>query len=293
MSEMLEGIFTALVTPFREDGVDWDAFSALIDAQVDAGVHGLVPCGTTGESATLTPDEHDEVVRFTVERASGRVPVLAGTGSNSTDEAVEHTRSAADAGADAALVITPYYVRPTPDGMVEHFRRVAEVGLPVVAYNVPSRTGIALDAGTYFRLAEIPGVVAAKEASGDLGITDALVGHGALTVLSGDDALTFPLMALGARGVISVTSNIAPRPMVNLYDYMAEGNVAGAREQHQALLPLMKVLFIESNPGPVKAALAIRGVIEEILRPPLVPVRPETRERIEAVVQRMPNELIG
>ena len=288
MTEMLEGVFTALVTPFRADGIDWDALASLIESQIDSGIHGLVPCGTTGESATLTSEEHDAVVTFCVERASGRVPILAGTGSNSTSEAVERTRAAREAGADAALVITPYYNRPTPAGLVDHYRQVAAVGLPIVVYNVPSRTGTALDADTYEKLASIDGVVATKEASGSFPVTEAVLRAGKLRVISGEDALTFPLLCLGACGVISVTSNIAPRPMVDLYDYVVESNLSGAREHHRRLLPLMNVLFLESNPGPVKAALALQGSIEEILRAPLVPVQASTREAIAGVLDSFP-----
>ncbi len=281
MEEMMQGVYTALVTPFRGDGIDWDSLGDLIDAQVEAGVHGLVPCGTTGESPTLSPEEHDEVVKFVVDRTRGRVPILAGTGSNSTAEAVHYTTHARECGADAALVVVPYYNQPTPAGVIEHYRRVAAVGLPVVVYNIPGRTGVGLSIETYRALASIPGIVAAKEASGSLAMVDSLLGETKLAVFSGDDALTFPFLCLGAHGVISVASNVVPRAIVDLCDYMAEGKLAVAREQHRKLLPLMTALFLETNPAPVKAALASLGKMEEIVRPPLAPLRPETRAALE------------
>lgn len=281
MEDMLQGVYTALVTPFRGDGIDWDALGELIDLQVESGVHGLVPCGTTGESPTLTPEEHLEVVKFVVERSAGRVPVLAGTGSNSTAEAVHYTKHARECGADAALVVVPYYNKPTPAGIFEHYRRVAAVGLPVVVYNIPGRTGIGLSLETYRALAAIRGIVAAKEASGSLALVDGLLTETRLKVFSGDDALTFPFVCLGAHGVISVASNVAPRALVDLCDYLSEGKLAAAREQHRKLLPLMTALFLETNPAPVKAALAILGKMEDIVRPPLATVRPETRAALE------------
>ena len=276
----LNGVFTALVTPFAGEGIDWDGFARLIDRQIDAGVHGLVPCGTTGESATLTPEEHDAVVKFCVEHVAGRVPIIAGTGSNSTLEAVTRTQIARDNGVDAALVITPYYNRPTPAGLVEHYRQVASVGLPVVVYNVPSRTGTHLTAEDYLSLSQLDGVFAAKEASGQLGLADRILTETPLQLLSGEDSLTFPLMALGAHGVIAVTSNVAPRAMVTLVEAARRGDMAQARETHQQLLPLMRALFLESNPGPVKSALAQLGLIREQLRAPLVPVTAETRAHL-------------
>ncbi|MFN0059720.1 MAG: 4-hydroxy-tetrahydrodipicolinate synthase [Planctomycetota bacterium] len=282
---MLNGVYTALVTPFLEDGIDWSAFEALIDEQISEGIHGLVPCGTTGESATLSVSEHDEIVDFVIRIANGRVPVLAGAGSNSTSEAVERTCHALEAGADGVLHIMPYYNRPTQDGLLAHVRAVAAVGLPVVVYNIPSRTGVSIALETYRRMADIPNVVATKEASGNLEMAESLLADGKLKVLAGDDQLTFPLLCLGGHGVISVTSNIAPRLMVDLYDYVLDGQVPRAREQHFRLLPLMKSLFVETNPAPIKAALACQGKIEEILRLPLVSVREETRARLRAAME--------
>ncbi|MCI0651038.1 MAG: 4-hydroxy-tetrahydrodipicolinate synthase [Planctomycetes bacterium] len=282
---MLEGVFTALVTPFRDGGVDWKALGELIEAQINEGIHGLVPCGTTGESPTLTPEEHEQVVAFAVERTNGRVPVLAGTGSNSTAEAVRYTRHARAAGADAALIVLPYYNRPTPEGIIEHFKALAAEGLPLVIYNIPARTGVNLTVESYRSLAEIPGVVATKEASGSLTLVESILADGKLKVFSGDDALALPLMCLGAHGVISVASNVAPRAMVDLYDYIAEGKLVRARERHRRLTPLFHALFVETNPVPVKAALAALGRIEEIVRLPLVPLRDASRQVLERALE--------
>ena len=281
---MFDGVFTAIVTPFHQGEIDWEALERLIEFQIREGIHGLVPCGTTGESATLSHEEHDKVVRFTVDRAAGRVPVIAGTGSNSTIEAVERTRAARACGADAALVITPYYNKPTSGGMVEHFRAVAEAGLPIVAYNVPGRTAVSLDAPTYSKLAEIPGVVACKEASGNFDLVERVLQEGKLKVMSGEDALTFPLFCLGACGVISVVSNCLPRPMVDLYDYVREGQLPAAREEHRRMLPLIRALFCETNPIPVKAALAAMGMMRDELRLPLVTAGDETKVRLEEIL---------
>ena len=283
----LRGAMTAIVTPFGDDGrVDETALRDLARWQVDSGIHGLVPCGTTGESPTLSASEHDRVVSFVVEKVDGRLPVVAGTGAHSTSQAVSHTENARRAGADAALVVTPYYNRPTPRGLEVHYRRLAVVGLPIVIYHIPSRTGTTLSRDTYRSLAQIPEIVATKEASGDLALIDSLLANGTLPVFSGDDSLTFPLLCLGACGVISVVSNVAPRPMVDLYDYVREGNLTAAREQHRGLAPLMSALSLETNPGPVKAALALKGRCEDILRAPLVSVRGETRQAIAEVLRQ-------
>jgi len=282
MAEMLAGIFTALVTPFRRDGaIDWTALEALIEEQLDAGISGLVACGTTGEASSLSMGEHIEVIRFAVERVGGRVPVVAGTGSNSTREAVELTQGARDAGADAALSVTPYYNRPQPNGLIVHYRAVAAIGLPVVLYNIPSRTGLGLTLDDYRRLAEIPGIVATKEASGDLSLIDELLADDRLVVLGGDDARALPLFALGARGLISVASHLVARELIDLHDLVLEGQLEGAREAHRRLLPVFRALFAESNPAPLKAALAARGRCEDVLREPLVPASRATRERLE------------
>jgi len=286
MPEMLVGIFTALVTPFqrgpdRPDAIDWTSLEELVEEQIAAGISGLVPCGTTGEAPSLSGEEHAQVVRFVVERVGGRVPVIAGAGTNSTRRAVDLTAAARDAGADAVLSVTPYYNRPQPDGLVAHYRAIAAVGLPVVLYNIPQRTGLALTAEDYRRLAEIPGVVATKDASSDLAVIDEVLADGRLAVLSGDDSRALPLFALGAQGVVSVASHLVARELVDLHDFVLEGDLEPARDMHRRLLPVFRALFAESNPAPLKAALAARGRCEDVLREPLVPASAATRERLE------------
>ena len=286
MAEMLSGIFTALITPFRAsddrpDAIDWNALEELVEDQLESGVSGLVPCGTTGEASTLDHDEHVQVVRFVVERVAGRVPVVAGAGANSTREAVELTRGAREAGADGVLSVTPYYNRPQPAGLIAHYSQIAEVGLPVVLYNIPSRTGLGLTLDDYRALAQIPGVVATKEASGDFALIDDLLAEGILTVLSGDDAKALPMIAMGATGVVSVASHLVGRDMVDLHDLIVEGKLPEAREIHRRLLPLFRALFVESNPAPLKAALANRDRVENVLRAPLVPATERTFTEVE------------
>ncbi|HEX8556488.1 MAG TPA: 4-hydroxy-tetrahydrodipicolinate synthase [Pyrinomonadaceae bacterium] len=288
--EWMRGCATALVTPFGKDGsVDLERARALAGRQVEGGVRVLVPCGTTGESATLSAAEREAVIAAAVEVARGRARVLAGTGSNSTAHAAEQSRRAAELGADAVLVVAPYYNKPTQEGLYRHFRAVAEAvpETPVVLYNVPGRTSSNITAATTLRLArDCPNVVAVKEASGDLAqVMEILRSRPeGFLVLSGDDALTLALAALGADGLISVASNEAPE----LVSRMVEGALAGrwdeARELHYRLLPLMDANFVESNPGPVKAALALMGLLEENLRLPLVPVTEETRERVRGAL---------
>ncbi|GBC76622.1 4-hydroxy-tetrahydrodipicolinate synthase [bacterium HR08] len=282
------GCFVALVTPFRRDGqVDYERLEALVDFQLEAGMDGLVPCGTTGESATLHPEEQREIIRRVVERVRGRAPVIAGAGTNATEEAVELARHAERAGADAVLSVTPYYNRPTQEGLYQHFRAIAEsVRLPVILYNVPSRTGCNLEVKTVLRLAEIPNIIGIKEASGNLEqIMELLrVRPQGFLVLSGDDAWTLPVLALGGDGVISVIANQTPAEMRELVAAALAGDWARARELHYRLLPLMRGNFLETNPIPVKAALAMMGLIEENYRLPLVPPRPETRERLRQIL---------
>lgn len=285
----LEGTYTALVTPFRPDGsLDLDSLSGLVEWQIESGVEGLVPCGSTGESATLSHAEHARVVKHVVDASAGRVPVIAGTGSNSTAEALELTRSARDAGADAALLISPYYNKPTQEGLYRHYRRIAEeTGLPLVLYNIPGRTASRIEPETIARLSELPGVVGLKEAGGDLGKTsDTLASASAdFAVLSGDDALTLPMMAIGGRGVICTTSNVAPRRMGELVRAELRGDREVARRIHFELLPLMNALFIETNPIPVKTAVAILGRIPDpALRLPLTEMSKAKRDELEAVL---------
>jgi 4-hydroxy-tetrahydrodipicolinate synthase len=282
------GVGTALVTPFTSSGaVDEAAVRRLARRQIDAGVHFLVPCGTTGEAPTLSGEEKRRVVELVVEEAGGRVPVLAGAGGYDTREVVESARAMQDAGADGLLSVTPYYNKPTPDGLFHHYQAIAEATpLPIVVYNVPGRTGCNVDPSTLARLASIPHVAGVKEASGNVTqICEVLRAVPAdFLVLSGDDALTLPAMAVGARGVVSVASNEAPGEMARLVEAAERNDFAAAREVHSRLLPLMLANFAESNPIPVKAAMAQMGLLEENYRLPMVPPRAETRERLARVL---------
>jgi 4-hydroxy-tetrahydrodipicolinate synthase len=287
-----EGTYTAIVTPFRHDGtIDLDTLANLTEWQIESGVEGLVPCGSTGESATLSHAEHAQVVRHVIEQARGRVPVIAGAGSNSTIEAVELTREAREAGADAALLISPYYNKPTQEGIFHHYRTVAEeTGLPIIAYNIPGRTASRIEPETTARMSRLPGVVGLKEAGGDLGLTSrtlALAESG-FTVLSGDDALTLPMLSIGGKGVICTSSNVAPREMAEITREFLRGDLRAAREVHFRMLPLMHALFLESNPIPVKTALHVLGRIPDpALRLPLTPMSKVNRDRLEAVLAEL------
>jgi 4-hydroxy-tetrahydrodipicolinate synthase len=284
------GCFVALVTPFNRNlQVDFDQLNALVDFQLEAGTHGIIPCGTTGESATLHPEEQDGVIRAVVRRVNGRVPVIAGAGTNSTEEAIALAKGAESAGADAILSVTPYYNRPTQQGLYLHFRAIAEaIRIPVILYNVPSRTGTNLEVKTVVRLAELPNVVGIKEAAGNLPqLMDLLQSRPrGFVVLSGDDNFTLALIALGGDGVVSVAANEAPRQMSEMVDAALKGDFVKARELHYTLLPLMNVNFIETNPVPVKAALAMMGKIEENYRLPMCSPREESRQRLRAVLEQ-------
>ncbi len=285
---MFQGVSTALVTPFRDGALDERALQELVEIQISAGVQGLVPCGSTGESATLSHEEHRRVVEIVVKQSRGRVPVIAGTGSNSTQEAIALTLHAKAAGADAALLISPYYNKPTQHGIVLHYAAIAEkTKLPLIVYNIPGRTASNILPETMQRLATIENVVAVKEASGNL---DQMAHVLALcpkkfTVLSGDDSLTLPLLALGGGGVISTSSNLVPSEMVEMWRAFEKGDVARARQIHFQLLPVFDVLFCETNPIPIKAALELRGLITKEIRLPLTPLTPANRERLQSVLQ--------
>jgi len=282
----LEGSMVALVSPFRNGEVDYDALARLIDYQLEGGTQGLIPCGTTGESPTLSHDEHDKVIEFTVERAAGKVPVIAGTGSNSTAEALRLTRHAKDAGADAALIVNPYYNKPTQQGMYEHIAAIAEVGLPIVLYNIPSRTGIELAPETIIRMYnEIDQVVAIKEATGKIDNASALAAGCDITIISGDDALTLPICSVGGKGVISVLANILPSEIRALCDAILAGDLQSATEMHLRLFPLFKAMFVETNPIPIKAALSMIGMIEDELRLPLVPLSQKYRASLSEMLK--------
>lgn len=291
--DWLTGCATALVTPFTAKGaVDEARMRALLERQIAGGVRLLVPCGTTGEGATLTDDEQLRVIALTVEVARGRARVIAGVGSNSTAVTVERARAAKAAGSDAVLVVAPYYNKPTQVGLAAHFTAVAEAvtGLPVVLYNVPGRTASNVAAATTLQLArEVPNIAGTKEASGDFAQMMAILRDRpeGFRFLSGDDAVTLPLIALGADGIISVVSNEIPDLMARLTDLALAGDFAGARALQYRLLPLMEANFIESNPGPVKAAMALMGLVEEQLRLPLVPVQEKTRARLAEVLTEL------
>jgi len=285
---MFTGCGTAMVTPFRQDGsLDERSLRRLIQRQIDGGIDFLVPCGTTGESPTLTRDEHLRVVEITVEVAKGRVPVLAGAGGYNTAEVMELARELAEMGVDGILSVTPYYNKPTQEGLYQHYRAIAEeVPLPIVLYSVQGRTGVNVEPATVKRLAEVENIVGIKEASGNIAQMGAilnLVPEG-FVVLSGDDALTLPLAALGGRGVISVVSNEIPAEMSRLTRLAVEGDFRGAREIHRRYHALMEINFVESNPIPVKAALAEMGLLEPVWRLPLVAPKAENLTRIRGVL---------
>jgi 4-hydroxy-tetrahydrodipicolinate synthase len=283
---------TALVTPFKPDGsLDEAAITALAKRQVAAGVHFVSPCGTTGEAPTLSADEKVRIVELVVEAVAGRVPVLAGAGGYDTREVVELVHRMEKAGANGILSVTPYYNKPTPEGMLEHYKAVSgATSLPVVLYNVPGRTGVNVDVATLVKIATAcPNIVAVKEASGNMPqMVDicANVPEGFI-VLSGDDALTLPLLSIGGHGIISVASNEAPSQMVQMVEAAERNDWAAARALHKALVPLMAVNFIEANPGPAKAAMAAMGLLGEYYRLPMVPPRPASREKILSVIREL------
>ncbi len=284
---MFSGTFTALITPFKNDRVDEAAFARQIKAQVDAGVTGIVPVGTTGESPTLSHEEHRRVIEVAVALARGTgVKVIAGTGSNSTAEAIELTAYAKASGADAALLVNPYYNKPTQEGLIRHFTAIArQVDIPIVLYNIPGRTNVTMTVSTMKRLtSECKNIVAVKDAAGNLDMTSEAVGAG-LMVLSGDDSLTLPMMAVGAKGVVSVASNIVPEMVVSLVKLAAAGDFSGARTIHHKLFALCRALFIETNPIPIKAALQMVGRDSGELRLPLCEIAESNRAVVRAALQ--------
>lgn len=280
---IFKGMATALVTPMTAAGVDYDALARLIDFQLEKGINALVAVGTTGESATLTPEERKAVIRFTVRRVNGRVPVIAGTGTNNTEHVLDYTRSACDDGADAVLVVTPYYNKATQNGLFTHYTTVADASdKPVIVYNVPSRTGCNLLPATLNRLADHPRIAAVKEASGNMAqVVEIIAACGdRLDVYSGEDALTVPMLSMGALGCISVLTNVVPDLGVSMTDKFFAGDIAGAARLQCKLLPLIHCLFSEVNPIPAKAAVSAMGFGEEHLRLPLTPMEPENRARL-------------
>jgi len=284
----LRGSLVAIITPFRNGKLDEKALRDLIEWQIASGSDGIVPCGTTGESATLTHEEHKRVVELTVEVVKRRVPVIAGTGSNSTDEAIEFTRHAKSAGADAALLISPYYNKPTQEGLYRHHKAIADaVDIPQILYNIPGRTAVNMTPQTVARLAQLRNIVGIKEGAGSLQQVSEIVqlcGE-RFTVLSGDDALTLPMLAVGAKGVITVTANVAPADMAALVDAWEAGDAAKARKLHFKLYPLFQALFLETNPIPVKHALALMGKATADLRLPLCPMSQDNLDKLTRVMK--------
>lgn len=281
---MFKGVFVAIVTPFKNGKIDEEALRGLIDFQIAGGVDGIVPCGTTGESATLNHEEHDQVIRIAVDACKGKASVLAGTGSNSTQEAIQLSRNAKNAGADGLLQITPYYNKPNQEGLYHHFSSIADaVDLPIVLYNVPSRTSVNMVPETVVRLAKIEKIVGIKEASGSLQAISKIIDNCGkdFTVLSGDDPLLWPILAIGGKGVISVTANILPAKVAALCKAAAIGDIAEARSLHYELMDINDSLFIDTNPIPVKAALHLMGKIENELRGPLIELSKDTLERLK------------
>ncbi len=285
---MFKGSIVAIVTPFKDGKVDEEAYRELIEFQIENGTSAIVPCGTTGESATLNMDEHMRVIDIAIEAVKKRVPVIAGTGGNSTAEAIELTRHAKEAGADATLQVTPYYNKPTQEGLYQHYKAIAkEVPLPQVLYNVPGRTSVNMLPETVARLAELPEVVAIKEASGNLGQMAEIVrlAGDKITLLSGDDNVTLPVLSLGGKGVVSVVANIAPRDTSDMIKAWEDGDVERTRSLYYKLLPLCQAMFYETNPIPVKTALAMMGKIQEEMRLPLCNMSKANRDKLEKALR--------
>ena len=284
------GAFTALVTPFKNNALDEATYRDFVEHQITEGIHGLVPCGTTGESATLTHEEHERVIEICIDQAKGRVPVLAGAGSNNTTEAIRLARFAQKAGADGALLITPYYNKPTQEGLYQHFKAIAQaVDMPLVPYNVPGRTGCNLLPATLARLAhDFPNIVGVKEATGDMAQGSRVLEQcpAGFSVLSGDDFTALPLMALGGSGVISVTSNLVPGRVSAMCNAFMKGNLKDAARIHHELFPLHEALFFESNPIPTKTALALMGRMEAEMRLPLCPMGEAPKQKLIEVLRQ-------
>jgi 4-hydroxy-tetrahydrodipicolinate synthase len=287
---MFEGVLPAIITPFQRNpgmDVDLEGLRSNVEFLICQGVHGIVPCGSTGESATLSFEEHDQVIAATIDQVNGRVPVLAGTGSNNTAEAVRLTRAAKDLGADGVLVISPYYNKPNRSGLIKHYYRLADLDIPVVAYNVPGRTGQNLPPDLVAELAEHPGIVGIKEASGDIGQVSRVIEETLdmdFEVYSGDDNLTLPILSLGGGGVISVAANVQPARMVAMFDYFLEGDLEMALELHYELSPLFRAMFIDTNPIPVKKAVELMGMSGGPVRLPLDELDAKKTEQLREVL---------
>ena len=286
---MFRGSIVALVTPFNEDfSVDFEAYGRLIDFHLEHGTHGIVPCGCTGEAATLAHDEQKQIIKFTVERVEGRLPVIAGTGSNNTAEALDFTLYAKDVGADGALMICPYYNKPTREGLIAHYKTIAEkVDIPIMLYNVPSRTGIKMEPDTIAELFQSPNIVSIKEACGSVDQVSQIRSLCDINVMSGDDPLTLPMMAVGASGVVSVAANVVPEKVAAMCDEFDNRNLEAAQALHYELTPLFKALFVQTNPLPVKAVLAQMGLIKNVLRLPMTPLPTDLLESIQPVLDKI------
>jgi 4-hydroxy-tetrahydrodipicolinate synthase len=284
---MFSGTLVALVTPLKNGRVDYAAIERLVDWHIAEGTDGLVPVGTTGESPTVSVEEHEKIIETVVRRAAGRIPVIAGAGANATAEAIELTQFAKKVGADASLQVCPYYNKPTQEGLYRHFATIAEsVDLPMVLYNIPGRTGVSMAPETVARLAAIPQVVAIKEATGLMDQTSEILSRCRLTVLSGDDSLTLPLMALGAKGVISVVANLVPKDVKRLTEAMRAGNLTAAEEAHRKLFPLCRAMFVETNPIPIKTAMKWAGLLEsDEKRLPLTDLAPASADALRKTMK--------
>ena len=284
---MFKGAIVAIITPFKNGQVDEEALRKLIEFQIENGTSGIVPCGTTGESATLSHEEHDRVIEITIDAAKKRIPIIAGTGSNSTAEALRLTKHAYEAGADGALIVCPYYNRPTQEGLYQHYKAIAEeVPIPIVVYNIPGRTGVNLNPDTLARLAKLPNIVGVKEAGGSIKQMSDIIGlcDPDFDVLSGDDAFTLPMLALGGKGIVSVISNVAPADMAAMVKAFEAGDLDKARTLHYKMISLIDALFIETNPVPVKAALSMMGMIEYELRLPLCKMTQGNYDKLKKVM---------
>ena len=293
---MFQGSIVALVTPFKQGELDEKALRDLVEFHIAEGTNAIVPCGTTGESATLSHEEHCRVVEIVIDQAKKRVPVIAGAGSNSTKEAVFLTEHAKKSGADAVLSITPYYNKPTQAGLYQHFKTIAEqVDIPIVLYNVPGRTGVNMLPDTVVELSKIKNIVGVKEASGSLDQAGAIIQHtdDSFDVISGEDSLTFPMMAMGAKGVISVTANVAPKKMAQMCKAVLENNMIEARKLHYELIDLSKAVFYETNPIPAKKAVYLMGLIENEIRLPLVEMTKENTEKLKTVMKNLGIKIVN
>ncbi|MCP4177678.1 MAG: 4-hydroxy-tetrahydrodipicolinate synthase [bacterium] len=283
----IKGLYTALITPFSNGEVDYEKIDKLVDIQLEANVDGILPMGTTGESPTMMLDEHIKVVERVVNRVNGRCQIISGAGSNCTEKAVQQTITAKTLGVDATLQVAPYYNKPSQEGLYQHFAKIADVGLPVVLYNVPGRSGIPIEVNTISRLANHPQIAAIKEAAGSVERVSMILDECDITVLSGDDALTLPMMSVGATGVISVLSNLCPKPLKEMIDAFYAGDLEKAKTIHMKYYKLMRGMFIETNPTPVKAAIARSGLITEECRLPICPMSEVGRKQLFQIMDEV------